>query len=239
MADATSRGSPPTSVTSDDSMATSVPVPMATPRSACASAGASLMPSPTIATMWPADWISATMRALSAGEHPAADAVRAADGRATAAAAAGVSPDTSHTSMPAARRSRTASAEPGLIGSAMRNVAAWRPSIATRTSVRPSATMAAASRTCAPAIAIVLASSLALPTTTRWPSTVPLTPRPGYDSNPSLGRKPSSVMLARTTIAAPSGCSLPRSTDAARSTTSRSVEARLEARPARPSAGRG
>ena len=34
-------------------MATSVPVPMAMPRSAWASAGASLMPSPTIATTWP------------------------------------------------------------------------------------------------------------------------------------------------------------------------------------------
>ena len=39
MAEPTSRGSPPTSVTSDASMATSVPVPMATPRSARASAG--------------------------------------------------------------------------------------------------------------------------------------------------------------------------------------------------------
>ena len=34
-------------------MATSVPVPMAMPTSACASAGASLMPSPTIATVLP------------------------------------------------------------------------------------------------------------------------------------------------------------------------------------------
>ena len=41
------------SVTSEASMATSVPVPMATPRSAWASAGASLMPSPTMATTSP------------------------------------------------------------------------------------------------------------------------------------------------------------------------------------------
>ena len=39
-----------TSVRSDASIATSVPVPIARPRSACASAGASLTPSPTIAT---------------------------------------------------------------------------------------------------------------------------------------------------------------------------------------------
>ena len=43
--------SPDMSVMSAASMATSVPVPMAMPTSACASAGASLMPSPTIATM--------------------------------------------------------------------------------------------------------------------------------------------------------------------------------------------
>src|SRR5258705_7430875 len=34
----------------------SVPVPMAMPRSACASAGASLIPSPTNATRRPCDW---------------------------------------------------------------------------------------------------------------------------------------------------------------------------------------
>ena len=47
----TRRGSPPTSVTSDASIATSVPVPMATPTFAWASAGASLRPSPTIAPL--------------------------------------------------------------------------------------------------------------------------------------------------------------------------------------------
>ena len=38
------------------SMATSVPVPMAMPTSACARAGASLIPSPAIATRRPSDW---------------------------------------------------------------------------------------------------------------------------------------------------------------------------------------
>src|SRR4028119_38014 len=45
--------SPPIKVMSDAAIATSVPVPMAMPRSAPASAGASLMPSPTIATAFP------------------------------------------------------------------------------------------------------------------------------------------------------------------------------------------
>ena len=47
------RRSPFTRVTSALSIATSVPVPMAMPTSACASAGASLTPSPAIATIWP------------------------------------------------------------------------------------------------------------------------------------------------------------------------------------------
>ncbi len=47
------RKSPLTNVTPDDSMAMSVPVPMAMPTSAAARAGASLMPSPAIATLRP------------------------------------------------------------------------------------------------------------------------------------------------------------------------------------------
>ncbi len=43
--------SPPIKVISLASIATSVPVPIATPRSAWARAGASLIPSPTIATV--------------------------------------------------------------------------------------------------------------------------------------------------------------------------------------------
>ena len=49
----TSIGSERISTTSADSMAMSVPAPMATPTSARMSAGASLMPSPTIATTLP------------------------------------------------------------------------------------------------------------------------------------------------------------------------------------------
>ena len=50
---ATPRGSPRISATSAASRATSAPVPIAMPTSAWASAGASLMPSPTIATTRP------------------------------------------------------------------------------------------------------------------------------------------------------------------------------------------
>ena len=52
-------------------MATSVPPPMAMPTSAAARAGASLMPSPTIATTAPPFFSSATVAALSAGSTSA------------------------------------------------------------------------------------------------------------------------------------------------------------------------
>ena len=54
MTPTTPRGSPTARTTPADSMATSVPAPMAMPTSARASAGASLTPSPTIATREPA-----------------------------------------------------------------------------------------------------------------------------------------------------------------------------------------
>jgi hypothetical protein len=53
LARAIPRRSPLTSVIAALSMATSVPVPMAMPTVASASAGASLMPSPAMATEWP------------------------------------------------------------------------------------------------------------------------------------------------------------------------------------------
>ena len=52
-------------------MATSVPVPMAMPRSACASAAASFTPSPTMATTWPSACSVRTASTLSAGSTSA------------------------------------------------------------------------------------------------------------------------------------------------------------------------
>ena len=56
------------STTSAVSMATSVPAPMATPISAWARAGASLTPSPTMATLRPSACSSATLDGLVARE---------------------------------------------------------------------------------------------------------------------------------------------------------------------------
>ena len=72
--DSTERGSELARITPADAIATSVPAPMAMPTSAWASAGASLTPSPTIATLRPSACSSATLAALSsrphAREHP-------------------------------------------------------------------------------------------------------------------------------------------------------------------------
>src|SRR5579884_770962 len=56
-------------ITSADSMAMSVPWPMAMPTSACIRAGASLIPSPTIATREPAAWSSRMSSALPPGGY--------------------------------------------------------------------------------------------------------------------------------------------------------------------------
>ena len=58
------------SATSAASTATSVPEASAMPMSAWASAGASLMPSPTIATTWPAASQPLDLVPLAGGQHP-------------------------------------------------------------------------------------------------------------------------------------------------------------------------
>ena len=81
---ATPRGSLEASTTPADSIATSVPAPMAMPTSARASAGASLTPSPTIATVSPRPCSSATVAVLVLGQDLGEDLVDAelgADGR--------------------------------------------------------------------------------------------------------------------------------------------------------------
>ena len=57
--------------TSAASMATSVPVPMAMPTSACASAGASFIPAPTMATILPSSWSVRTSSDFSSGSTSA------------------------------------------------------------------------------------------------------------------------------------------------------------------------
>ncbi len=61
------------------SLETSVPVmPMAMPMSACLRAGASLTPSPVIATTWPRDWRDFTSRSFCSGATRAKTVARSA-----------------------------------------------------------------------------------------------------------------------------------------------------------------
>ena len=80
------------STTSAVSIATSVPAPIAMPTSAWASAGASLTPSPTIATLRPCAWSSATLAALSPGSTSAMHLVDADLGARSRSAVARLSP---------------------------------------------------------------------------------------------------------------------------------------------------
>ena len=92
IASAAARRSPRTRVRSAASMATSVPVPMARPRSAWASAAASFTPSPTMATTRPSACSPATTATLSSGSTSAITSsmpTSAATDRATACVVAG------------------------------------------------------------------------------------------------------------------------------------------------------
>ena len=110
MASAAARRSPDTRVRSLASMATSVPVPMAMPRSAWASAGASLTPSPTTATRWPSACSSRDHVDLVAGQdlgHAPVDADLGGDGVGRALVVAG-EPSRPRGRARAARRRRRA-----------------------------------------------------------------------------------------------------------------------------------
>ncbi len=221
MAAGTPRGSPPTSVTPDASIATSAPVPMATPRSARASAGASLMPSPTIATVRPRPWSRSTIAGLAprAGPRRRRRAPGCRPGRATASAVARASPVTSQISMPAAVSSRIAAADSALTGSAI----AEHPddaAVGGHDDRRPRARRRRVDGVLRPARCrppAMRSSPAARRRPPRGPAsvaTVPRTPPPTTASKSPTRPKPSSRSLAQATIAAPSGCSLARSTRA-------------------------
>mmetsp|Transcript_14376 Transcript_14376/g.48596 ORF Transcript_14376/g.48596 Transcript_14376/m.48596 type:complete len:379 (+) Transcript_14376:678-1814(+) len=122
------------------SFATCAPAPTAMPRLAYASAGESLMPSPTMATVWPCRWSSDTRSALSFGARPA----RTREGSmptsaATHSAALAWSPVSSHTSRPMARSAATAVAASPLGRSATPRTPLTLPPAARHTAVRPRA----------------------------------------------------------------------------------------------------
>ena len=168
-------------------MATSVPAPIAIPRSAWASAGASLTPSPTIATLRPLRCSSATLLALSAGSTSAIT-VSIPSSRPMRRAVAALSPVSMTTCTPCSRRAAMAGRDVGRGASAMPMSATGRPSTATHTVVRPSAAIAARRLPRVPSETPSRAISRVLPTATRFPSTRAIAPWPGTFSKPCAVR---------------------------------------------------
>ena len=216
---ATSSGSERIRTMSAVSIATSVPAPIAIPTSAWANAGASLTPSPTIATLLPARCSSPILLALSAG-RTSAITCRIPSSRAIRSAVARLSPVSITTSTPCSWIASTAALAVGRGASLMPITAEARPSTATTTTVRPSA--AISSRVLASPLRLIVsrAISLALPTATRRPPTVARAPWPGTFSKSVAESWAAPTCSARRTIASASGCSESRSTAAARARTS-------------------
>mmetsp|Transcript_5426 Transcript_5426/g.22209 ORF Transcript_5426/g.22209 Transcript_5426/m.22209 type:complete len:240 (-) Transcript_5426:2591-3310(-) len=105
-----------TSTTPAASIATSVPAPTAIPRSDWAIAGASLMPSPTTATLFPSCCRSLTASTFPAGRASATTCLMPTDA-AIARATLQLSPDTSEVPTPRPVSAATAADASGLTGS--------------------------------------------------------------------------------------------------------------------------
>ncbi len=165
------------SATSEDCSAASVPAaPMATPTRAAASAGASLMPSPTIAVRPAAPSSSSTARSLSSGSRPARTS-SAPTAAPTEAATRGSSPVSITTrSTPARRRPAMEAAASGRGRSASPKTASARPSSPRTMAVRPRACTSSTTAGSPPSRSL---ASRGPPAQSRRPPTPAITPRPG------------------------------------------------------------
>ena len=188
---------------------------MAMPTSAAARAGASLMPSPAIATVRPAACNSRTTACFPSGFIPARNSSIPSP-EATVRAVSSLSPVSMMIRSPSSWRLRTASGVEGLIGSETAISPASRPSTATRITVRPcrwspSARSSRAARSATPSSA----SQPRLPISTARPSTLPRAPPPVTESKSATAGTGRFRAAAPATIARANGCSLCCSTLAA------------------------
>ena len=158
-------------------MATSAPVPMAMPTSALASAGASLMPSPAIATTAPLRCRSSIKSSFSSGRRPARTSSMPSCA-ATALAVVALSPVAMTILSPSAWSRAIASALPVLIGSATATKPASLPSAPSIITVSPLRRRFSAASANGAASMPAPCISRALPSSTARPSTLPLTPWP-------------------------------------------------------------
>ena len=208
--------------TSAVSIATSVPAPMAIPRSAWARAGASFTPSPTIATFFPALCSSAILLALSPGSTSAITACTPS-WAAIRFAVASLSPVSMTTSTPASFNAATAAAEVGRGASAIPINATASPSTATQTTVRPVEARSSRRVFIEPRSTPSRSIRRTFPTATRWPSTRAIAPCPGTFSNFSARTFGIPFESACFTTASARGCSDSRSTAATKRRTPSSV----------------
>ena len=188
-------------------MATSVPVPMAMPTSACASAGASLMPSPTIPTIFFSCCKRLISPALSAGKTSAKTLVMPTCA-ATAAAVRWLSPVIITTASPNFCSDSMASLDSALSVSATATIPANCPFTAANIGVLPSAAnfSAAPSASCREIFRSL--SKRALPSNKSWPETLASIPRPSSALKLSTFSSVRFLSCAARTRAAASGCSL-------------------------------
>ncbi len=218
MASATSEGSPRIRVMPAVCIATSVPVAMAIPMFAAASAGASLIPSPTIATRTPPFWNSATIAALPSGRTSARTS-GIPSSRATALALPVLSPVTSAVRMPAECSASTAFTADGLMASPKDSmptrVAAPSVTSAIQDTVRPSRCSSWATWLRVPRSTLNSLIHRGLPSRSSRPSTVPAMPRPGLAFTLLAGASVIPDFAAASMTARAKGCSLPTWSDAA------------------------
>ena len=168
-------------------MATSVPVPMDRPRSAWASAGASLTPSPTMATTRPSACRRRMTSALSEGRTSAMTSSMPTSA-ATARAVVSLSPVSRTGRSPSACSDATASADVVLDGVGDDEHGAWRVrpsrrrSRSARAPRRPGGRRRARPGRCMRPVGRAAAGR---PTMSACPSTMPSTPRPSRLAKPS------------------------------------------------------
>ena len=192
--------------TSAASMAISVPAPMAMPISARVNAGASFMPSPTIATL-PLLCRDRITASLPSGRTPAMTSFTPAC-LPMAFAVRSLSPVSMTTSMPMFCSSCTAWGLSSLMTSATAMIPASLPSLLKNSGVLPCSASCSACLSISLGISATLPISRLLPPWTAEPFHVPDKPFPGraWKSVTSSADSPSSS--ARCTIAFASGCSL-------------------------------
>ena len=202
------------STTSALSMATSVPAPMAMPMSARASAGASLMPSPTMATR-PRSARRRISRSLPSGSTPAITS-SAPTSRWMAAAVRSLSPVSITVRMPMALSSATAARLVGFTVSATAITPSSLPSAAKNSGVLPSSARRRARAPISPVSTPCASIMRRLPASTATPSTAADRPSPGTCMKPST-RASAAIprASAKPHTARASGCSLGCSTASA------------------------